>query len=276
MSTYSGRSRESPGRYSDDFVSDEDRQSESTPLRKDDPSYYHDRLRGGRGRGAISRGRGRGQLQGRRRGGLRGRGNSRNSEPADMRRLDNVTTRVMSASRNKINELRNKVEELRLKMKDLEQENKLYKKLQYRQEKAIRTFEDKENDLPNIIDKHNNEVRSLKEQNRRLKEKHDKTDRYLRDAEDELERVKKKMIKYKKMCDEKELPEREELARKVTKAELDMEEKDVRIKELQRHIESLKKNHRHELGIEAARQRELKRQLEEAADRTASLENVVK
>ncbi|GFR74047.1 lebercilin-like isoform X3 [Elysia marginata] len=65
-------------------------------------------VRGGRGRGAISRGRGRGQLQGRRRGGLRGRGNSRNSEPADMRRLDNVTTRVMSASRNKINELRNK------------------------------------------------------------------------------------------------------------------------------------------------------------------------
>ena len=63
-----------------------------------------------------------------------------------------------------------------------------------------------------------------------MKEKHDKTDRYLRDAEDELERVKKKMTKYKKMCDEKELPEREELARKVTKAELDMEEKDVKIR----------------------------------------------
>ncbi|KAK3756983.1 hypothetical protein RRG08_063176 [Elysia crispata] len=235
-------------------------------------------VRGGRGRGAISKGRGRGQLQGRKRGGLRGRGNSRNSEPADMRRhgLDNVTTRVMSASRNKINELRNQVEELKLKMRDLEQENKLYQKLQYRQEKAIRSFEDKENDLPNIIDKHNNEVRSLKEQNRRLKEKHDKTDRYLRDAEDELERVKRKMIRYKKMCDEKELPEREELSRKVTKAELDMEERDVKIKELQRHIESLKKNHRHELGIEAARQRELKKQLEEATEKTSALENVVK
>ncbi|RUS69933.1 hypothetical protein EGW08_022305 [Elysia chlorotica] len=263
MSMYSGGSRDSPARYSDDFVSDDDRRTESTP--------QQNRLRGGRGRG-------RGQLQGRRRGGLRGRGNSRNSEPADMRRrgLDNVTTRVMSASRNKINELRNKVEEMKLKMREMEQENKLFKKLQYRQEKAIRGFENKENDLPNIIDKHNNEVRSLKEQNRRLREKHDKTDRYLRDAEDELERVKRKMVKYKKMCEDKELPERDELAKKLSKAELDMEERDVKIKELQRHVESLKKNHRHELGIEAARQRELKKQLEEATEKTTTLENVVK
>ena len=44
-------------------------------------------------------------------------------------------------------------------MKDLSEENKLYKKMQFRQEKALRGFEDKENDLPNILEKHNNEVR---------------------------------------------------------------------------------------------------------------------
>lgn len=70
----------------------------------------------------------------------------------------------------------------------------------------------------------------MREQNRKLKEKFDKSDRYLRDAEDELERVKKKMNKYKEMCEEKELMQRDELSRKLTKAELDVEEKETKIK----------------------------------------------
>merc|ERR1712025_1298028 len=130
-------------------------------------------------------------------------------------------------------------------------ENKLYKKLQFRQEKAIRTMEDKENDLPHILEKHSNEVRTLKENNRRLREKYDKTDRYLRDAEDELEKANKRMKKYKEIVEEKDLKERDELTKKLQKSEIEMEEKDVKIKELTRHIEVLKKNHRHELGVEA-------------------------
>ena len=58
----------------------------------------------GKGRGAGAGARTRGRVA------KRGRGNSRNSEPIDMRKShDTVTARVLSASRNKINELRNKV-----------------------------------------------------------------------------------------------------------------------------------------------------------------------
>lgn len=57
-----------------------------------------------RGKGKVyGGGRGRGR-------GAKRRGNSRSSEPADMKKShDSVTARVLSASRNKINELRNKV-----------------------------------------------------------------------------------------------------------------------------------------------------------------------
>ena len=48
------------------------------------------------------------------------------------------------------------------------------------------------------------------------------------------------------------------------------------IQELERHIEMLKKNHRHELGIERARSKEYQRQLEEMKDANAKLETLVK
>ncbi|BFZ25267.1 hypothetical protein BsWGS_28305 [Bradybaena similaris] len=210
----------------------------------------------------------------------RGRGshtNSRSSEPADIRKShDNVTSRVLSASRNRINELRNKVEELNIQIRELQQENKLYKKMQFRQEKAIRVIEDKENDLPSILDRHNNEVRVLREQNKRLKDKYEKSDRYLRDAEDELEKMKIKLKKYKDMCEQQELKEREELSRQLGQAQLDLEEREVKLKELQRHIDMLKKNHRHELGIEVARQKEMKKQVEELTEKNTLLENQLK
>ncbi|CAL1540298.1 unnamed protein product [Lymnaea stagnalis] len=261
-------------KYSDDFSSDDDQRTptphKSSTQKNTHHQYYQDRFRGkGRGAGGGARGRGRGTK--------RGRGSSRASEPGDMRKShDTITARVLSASRNRINELRNKVEELRIQIKDLEQENRLYKKMQFRQEKAIRVIEEKENDLPSILDKHNNEVRALREQNRKMKEKYDKSDRYLRDAEDELERVKKKMNKYKEMCEQKELMERDELTRKLTKAELDLEEKEAKIRELQRHVETLKKNHRHELGIEAARQKDMKKQVEELTEKNSQLESLLK
>ena len=98
------------------------------------------------------------------------------------------------------------------------------------QEKALIKFEDRESELPQMIQAHNNEVRSLREQLRRMREKYEKTDRYLRDAEDELESTKARLKKYKALSDQKELAERSELDRRLNKAELDLEEKQSKIR----------------------------------------------
>lgn len=121
-------------------------------------------------------------------------------------------------------------QELQQQIKELKDENKLLKKTQLRTDKALQKFEDRESELPQLIQRQNNEVRSLKDQIRKWREKFEKTDRYLRDAEDDLEKVKIKMKKLKSLADEKDLPERSDLNKKLNAAELDMEAKDVKIR----------------------------------------------
>ena len=97
------------------------------------------------------------------------------------------------------------------------------------QEKQLDKYEDRENELPQLIHSHDNEVQSLREQLRRFRDKYEKTDRYLRDAEDELESTKQKLRKYKNLSEEKELAERSYLEHRLQKAELALEEKDSKI-----------------------------------------------
>ncbi|XP_060602987.1 lebercilin-like isoform X2 [Ruditapes philippinarum] len=210
----------------------------------------------------------------------RGRGKGRFSQLGrnshDTSRVDNITKRVLSARRLKINEIQNQNQELLLQLKDLKDENKLLKKTQHRADKALQKFEDRESDLPQLIQRQNNEVRSLKDQIRKWREKYEKTDRYLRDAEDELEKAKSKLKKLKTLADEKDLPERSELNKKLHNAELDMEAKDVKVKELERHIQNLEKNHRHQLGIERARHKDTQQQLTQLREENEKLNSTVK
>ena len=168
--------------------------------------------------------------QGRGRGGRFGRGSQMTGRSSQEPKFDNIAKRVMSARRLKINELKNVNEELNQQIRDLKDENKLLKKTQFRTEKALQRFEDKESDLPQIMQRQQNEVRTLKDQIRKWREKYEKTDRYLRDAEDELEKVKFKLKKLKSVAEEKDLPERSELNKRLNKSELDIEERDVKIK----------------------------------------------
>ncbi|XP_060069674.1 myb-like protein X isoform X1 [Ylistrum balloti] len=212
-----------------------------------------------------SRGKGRGK----------GRGKQRSTSQATPR-VDPVIQRVLSARKLRINELRNNMEDLVKQIEDLKEENKLLKKTQYRQEKALNRFEDRESDLPQIMQRHNNETRTMREQLKKTKEKYDRTDRYLRDAEDELEKVKNKMKKYKRLVDENDLLERDELQNKVKKVEIDLEEKEVKIKDLERHVNNLSKNHRHEIGIEMARTRDTKKQMDILREENERLERQLK
>lgn len=164
----------------------------------------------------------------------RGRGRGRHSQlgrtSQETNRVDNITKRVLSARRLKINEIQNQNQELQLQLREQREENKLLKKTQHRADRALIKFEDRESELPQLIQRQNNEVRSLRDQIRKWREKYEKTDRYLRDAEDELEKVKVKLKKLKSLADEKDLPERSELNKKLNNAELDIEKKEVNVK----------------------------------------------
>ncbi|KAL3882395.1 hypothetical protein ACJMK2_028739 [Sinanodonta woodiana] len=240
--------------YSEDFDSDEEdvHNNKRTPI-----NMSTDR----------SRGRGRGRGKGRR---------SRLGRISQEPKIDNITQRVMSARRLRINELKNQLEEMNTIVRDLKEENKLLKKTQLIQEKSLNRFESRESDLPQLMERHNNEMKMLKEQLKKTKEKYDRTDRYLRDAEDEIEKMKSKLKKYKELAENKNLLERDELNQKYRAAEIQLEEKEVKIKELEKHIVNLQKNHRHEIGIEIARQKDSSKQLQHLQEENERLHEIVK
>ncbi|XP_061176689.1 LOW QUALITY PROTEIN: uncharacterized protein LOC133185468 [Saccostrea echinata] len=262
--------------YSDSFISDEDdapRAAKSTGgrnFRKFKPDsktqtftdVYSPKKkvgghRGGRGRGGRN---------------TAGRTSVANSEP----KMDGVVQRMLSAKNLKLNELRNQIEDMQTAFRDLKEENKLLKKMQHRQEKALVKYEETEGELPQIIARHQNEVRTLKENLRKTREKYERTDRYLRDAEDELDKVKGKLKRYKSLADQNNLKERDELQKENQRLQIELEEKEIRIKDLEKHIVNLNKNHRHELGIEMARNRDLTKQMDTLRDQNNQLEKLLK
>lgn len=110
----------------------------------------------------------------------------------------------------KLNEFRNQIEDMQIVFRDLKEENKFLKKMQYRQEKVLVKYEDKEGDLLQIIVRYQNEVRSLKENLRKTRDKYERTDRYFRDVEDEFDKAKSKLKRYKSFVDQNNFKERDD------------------------------------------------------------------
>lgn len=99
---------------------------------------------------------------------------------------------------------------MQIVFRDLKEENKFLKKMQYRQEKVLVKYEDKEGDLLQIIVRYQNEVRSLKENLRKIRDKYERTDRYFRDVEDEFDKAKSKLKRYKLLADQNNFKERDD------------------------------------------------------------------
>ncbi|NXH90169.1 LCA5 protein, partial [Edolisoma coerulescens] len=166
--------------------------------------------------------------------GFRSQSLTRDSPAKD---IDLVTKRVLSARLLKINELRNELTELHIKLDELQKENRALKRLQHRQEKALNKFEDTENEISQLLSRHNNEIRILRERLRKSQERERATERRLKDTEDELYRKKTVLQKLKKLSADKHLAERDDLAKKLALAESKLEDREKRIKDLERNLE---------------------------------------
>ncbi|NWS20085.1 LCA5 protein, partial [Pachyramphus minor] len=166
--------------------------------------------------------------------GFRSQSLTRDSPAKD---IDLVTKRVLSARLLKINELRNELTELHIKLDELQKENRALKRLQHRQEKALNKFEDTENEISQLLARHNNEIRILRERLRKSQERERVTERRLKDSEEELYRTKTVLQKLKKLSADKHLAERDELAKKLANAESMLEDREKRVKDLERNLE---------------------------------------
>jgi len=81
-----------------------------------------------------------------------------------------------------------------------------------------------------IVQRINEEANALREQLRRAKERYETKCEKLRTTSEELDRTQRLLKKMKSLVDDKKLAERDELTRKLTKAQQDVEVKDVTIR----------------------------------------------
>ncbi|XP_040284615.1 lebercilin isoform X1 [Bufo bufo] len=179
--------------------------------------------------------------------GFRSQSLNKESPPKD---IDVVTKRVLSARLLKINELRNELTELQMKLEECLKENKALKRLHFRQEKALNKFEDTENEVSQLISRHNNEVRTLKERLRKSQERERNTEKRLKDTEEELYRANVALKKLKQLSENKHLAEREELTKKVDLLELRLDDRERRVRELEKNIELTQSSFQRQLIVE--------------------------
>lgn len=169
---------------------------------------------------------------------------------------DNVAQRVLSARRLKMNELKNEIELLSKDLFEMKKENVLLRRTQVIQERSLERFEDKESNLPQLIEGHSREVRALREQLRKHKESGERARRAARDLEDDLAQARKQLRKLQALVDDRGLAERDDLSRRVEELEASVDAKTDRVKELERHVENLEKNHGRELRAEMKKVKE--------------------
>ncbi|XP_048841849.1 lebercilin isoform X2 [Brienomyrus brachyistius] len=165
-----------------------------------------------------------------------GRSQSLNKDPLP-KDLDLVTKRMLSARLLKINELKNELAETQLRLQQLQQENKVLRQLQLRQERALQRFEDTESEIAQLLSRHSSEVHALRERLRRSQERERAADRRQRETQEELTRCRSALQKLRRLAEERHLGEREELARKLEQAEGRLADSDRRVKDLERNLE---------------------------------------
>ncbi|KAE8602319.1 hypothetical protein XENTR_v10013945 [Xenopus tropicalis] len=179
--------------------------------------------------------------------GFRSQSLNKESPPKD---IALVTKRVLSARLLKINELRNEIRELQIKLEQHQKENKILKKLQFRQEKALNRFEDTESEISQLISRHNNETRALKEHLRKSQERERNTEKRLKEAEDELYRANSTVKKLKQLSENQHLGEREELAKKLDITETKLDEQERRVQDLEKKLEITQNSFQRQLMVE--------------------------
>ncbi|XP_056150624.1 lebercilin [Lampris incognitus] len=175
---------------------------------------------------------------------------SQSKESTPPKDLDLVTKRMLSARLLKINELRNALTELQMRTDELQKENRILRQLQVRQEKALQRYDDTESEIAQLLSRHSNETQALRERLRRAQERERAAERRLKDSEERLQRSKAAVTRLKKLADQQELGPREELSRRLEEEKILAQERERKIKELERSMELSSSSFQRQLAAE--------------------------
>jgi len=192
------------------------------------------------------------------------------------RKQNAVQQRLMSAKRNKVNQLNNEINILNKKVEDLLKENKLLKTLQHRQGKALKKLEDTESELPRLIRSHMEEQRVMKARVRKSQAREREIEVRLRKADDNTEKLENQLNKYKRLARDQNLLERNELSRELEDTHHRLAQVERRNQDLVRNLELNSQSFMRQLRDEHRKLVQTKTELENKTDECNALTNKIK
>ncbi|XP_018011075.1 uncharacterized protein LOC108668383 [Hyalella azteca] len=170
--------------------------------------------------------------------------------------------RLLSAKRNHIQELSNDAVCLQKKIKELEDKNRLLVRLCKRQEAELRKFHEARSELPHLLEAHKMEILVLQDRLRKLTEAHRRDTSKLRQQEERLFKTSEETTRLKELTKKRNLPEREELNRKLCATQCSLAEKQQEVDSLQKRLALVEKSSRQQVSAEEGRHRATTRRLQ--------------
>lgn len=182
---------------------------------------------------------------------------------------------IITARQEKIYEQQCEIDALRKKIRLVCNDNKFLREQNYWQTKALEKLDGKHAELPQIINGHLEEIKVFREQIKRMKEvlKTEKQRRHEAEAANERAFVELKHLR--KLAEEQNLLEKEELMRTVQKLQQETEERERLLLNLERYAENLEKNQRFESIRHAKTQKDMRETCQSLLNRILALEQTV-
>ncbi|KAF2356453.1 Lebercilin domain [Trinorchestia longiramus] len=147
-------------------------------------------------------------------------------------------------------------------MQELEEKNKLLVRLCKRQEAELRKFHEAKSELPHLLQAHKMEILVLQDRLRKLTEAHRRDTSKLRQQEERLLKSTEETTRLKELMKKRNLPEREELSRKLSDSQSSLAEKQQVVHNLERRLALVEKSSRQQVAAEEGRHRTTNRRLQ--------------
>ncbi|XP_023223509.1 lebercilin-like [Centruroides sculpturatus] len=172
-----------------------------------------------------------------------------------------ATERLLSAKKHELTDLNNRIKDLERQLKEVHQENRLLKRFQARQEREFFKIETAKGELPDILQSHSEEVYALKKHVKKGREKNRELTQSLKAKNIEIQLLKMELNEFKQLCEKKQLPEREELQKKIEHLEKELCYQNASVQELTRKLQLANKVHKQEMLAKVAHFKQSQEQL---------------
>jgi hypothetical protein len=173
---------------------------------------------------------------------------------------------TQQAAHAEVTDVTNRVRELLRDREILREEIRTLRRLGQRQERALEHYEGQSGELPQLLRTHAEELRVLRHANQQLKDRAADAEGRLRRKQEHVDELEGKMRKMQTLLKERNLEERDALARRVDELSKTLSERDARVADLEKRVmlnDKIKNQHELDFASKSSRAAQEVRELQQ-------------